>query len=141
MHRGGFGPLRQICYGRDCRSLAKIPVFLQNLEVIKSAANQGLETAPVDFDIFGCVNSELFDVPERFRAPDSQRNNQVLGPFALHLLDQFPTPFSPKIHDHQCRAVLLQNRIDPVGIGDMAQLRHRADECFHSSSDFGIVAI
>ena len=95
--------------------------------MIKRPPKQRLELASLQIHILGGVNPGLLDVAQWFGAQSTESDDQNLGRLRLHPGQQVHALFRAQIEQKQGRPVLLQDRIEPLGLRHMAQLGEAAE--------------
>jgi len=88
--------------------------------MIHRPQDQRLKSAPVKLDIFCGIDSQVLGFSQRLRSQSSKHDDQNVGPFPVNLLEQLVTFFCPQV-DHQQRGrSLMQNRLEPIDVSDVA---------------------
>ena len=121
-------PPRRLGQRDEARVFAQLAVFLQNPQVIKGAGHEGLKTAAIELQIFGCVDARLLRLTQWFGAWSPKSRDEHLGPFLLNLIDEITRVFRPQIDQEKRGTALLKNGVQAIRVRHVPDLRDDSKE-------------
>src|SRR5689334_11004490 len=109
--------------------------------MIERSADQDLKIMPLQLQVLSRINPQPLRMPQRFGTRDAKANDQNIAPFQLDLFNQLLAFFAPQVDEEEGRMILLQHRIEPVGVIDMAHFDRAAQESACAPNEIRIFSI